>query len=108
MQKQLSLLHSVAVITAASLSLSMLSVAHAGQRTDGTTDAKKHTARKHTAPTHHVKQRETEIPPKIYGAAPDLPTTDSSGCTWPYQNQFPPCMSTWPEGSPDYHGSNGY
>ena len=26
-------------------------------------------------------------------------------CTWPYRNQFPPCMSTWPEGDPNYHGS---
>lgn len=24
------------------------------------------------------------------------------GCT--YQNQFPPCQSTWPQGSPSYHG----
>ena len=26
-------------------------------------------------------------------------------CTRPYRNQFPPCMSTWPEGDPNYHGS---
>jgi hypothetical protein len=25
-------------------------------------------------------------------------------CAWPYQNQFPPCMSTWPEGDPRFHG----
>jgi hypothetical protein len=25
-------------------------------------------------------------------------------CTWPFRNQFPPCMSTWPEGDPRYHG----
>jgi hypothetical protein len=25
-------------------------------------------------------------------------------CAWPYRNQFPPCMSTWPEGDPNYHG----
>jgi hypothetical protein len=26
------------------------------------------------------------------------------GCT-SYENQYPPCMSTWPAGSPNYHGS---
>jgi hypothetical protein len=51
------------------------------------TDAKKHASgqwRPHTGRT-------------LYGNA-------GSGCTWPYQNQFPPCMSTFPEGSPNYHG----
>ena len=28
------------------------------------------------------------------------------GCTWPYTNQYPPCQSTWPAGSPNYHGSS--
>ena len=32
-------------------------------------------------------------------------TSFESRCTWPYRNQFPPCMSTWPEGDPNYHGS---
>jgi hypothetical protein len=32
-------------------------------------------------------------------------TSDQARCTWPYRNQFPPCMSTWPEGDPNYHGS---
>jgi hypothetical protein len=26
-------------------------------------------------------------------------------CVEPYRNQFPPCMSTWPEGDPRFHGS---
>lgn len=26
-------------------------------------------------------------------------------CAWPYRNQLAPCMSTWPEGDPNYHGS---
>jgi len=38
----------------------------------------------------------------LYGA---VPAREPAGCTWPYQNQFPPCMSTWPQGSPNYHGS---
>jgi hypothetical protein len=32
-------------------------------------------------------------------------TSYETRCTWPYRNQFPPCMSTWPEGDPNYHGS---
>jgi hypothetical protein len=32
-------------------------------------------------------------------------TPFESRCTWPYRNQLPPCMSTWPDGDPNYHGS---
>jgi hypothetical protein len=32
-------------------------------------------------------------------------TSYQTRCAWPYRNQFPPCMSTWPEGDPNYHGS---
>ena len=32
-------------------------------------------------------------------------TSFQTRCTWPYRNQLPPCMSTWPEGDPNYHGS---
>jgi hypothetical protein len=32
-------------------------------------------------------------------------TSFQTRCSWPYRNQFPPCMSTWPEGDPNYHGS---
>ena len=32
-------------------------------------------------------------------------TSFEKRCAWPYRNQFPPCMSTWPEGDPRYHGS---
>jgi len=32
-------------------------------------------------------------------------TSFQARCSWPYRNQFPPCMSTWPEGDPRYHGS---
>jgi hypothetical protein len=43
------------------------------------------------------RQWRPNVGPNLYGSA-------RSGCTWPYQNQFPPCMSTFPEGSPNYHG----
>jgi hypothetical protein len=56
--------------------------AHARQ-----TDARKHVSRQwRPAPDRN-----------LYGSA-------QGRCTWPYQNQFPPCMSTFPEGSPNYHG----
>jgi hypothetical protein len=55
--------------------------AHARQ-----TDARKHVSRRPAA-AHN-----------LYG------TAAPGRCTWPYQNQFPPCMSTFPEGSPNYHG----
>ena len=80
----------VAAIASVSLSLSALSVAQPNQRADATMNPKK----------HYLRQRELEIPPKIYGAAPSLP-----GCTWPYRNMLPPCMSTWPQGDPNYHGT---
>ena len=51
------------------------------------TDAKKHASR----------QWRPDAGRNLYGSV-------RSGCTWPYQNQFPPCMSTFPEGSPNYHG----
>jgi hypothetical protein len=77
----------VAVIAAASFSLSMLSIAQASQQGEktraATTAAKKHAA----------------IHRKVSAAA-----ADSSRCTWPYRNMFPPCMSTWPAGDPNYHG----
>jgi len=42
----------------------------------------------------------------LYGSAQQWGTAQwSTGrCAWPYQNLFPPCMSTFPEGSPSYHG----
>ena len=53
-------------------------------------------ARTH-AKSHVSRQWSPNAGRNLYGAA-------RSGCTWPYQNQFPPCMSTFPEGSPNYHG----
>lgn len=55
----------------------------------------KHTAKKHVA-------ARKPVPRNLYNAAP---ARDHAGCTWPYRNQFPPCMATWPAGDPNYHGS---
>jgi len=100
MPKQEASLRSVAVaaLAAASLALSTLSVAQADQRAEKT-QAATMSAKKHAARTHHPKPREAEMAPKVSAAAPSLP-----GCTWPYRNMFPPCMSTWPAGDPNYHG----
>ena len=99
MRKPVPPLSSIAaVIAAAALSLSTLSVAQADQQTDkapaATVAAKKHTAR-----THHQKQRESARAPKLYGAA------TSARCAWPYRNMFPPCMSTWSGDDPNFYGS---
>ena len=56
----------------------------------------KHNVKKHVATARKPVQR------NLYNAAP---ARDPAGCTWPYRNQFPPCMSTWPAGDPNYHGS---
>jgi hypothetical protein len=56
----------------------------------------KHAAKKHVATARKPVQRH------LYVAAP---AREPAGCTWPYRNQFPPCMSTWPAGDPNYHGS---
>jgi len=100
MPKQEASLRNVAVaaIAAASLALPALSVAQADQPAEKT-HAATMSAKKHAARTPHPKQRETEMAPKISAAAPSFP-----GCTWPYRNMFPPCMSTWPIGDPNYHG----
>jgi hypothetical protein len=86
----------IAGIAAASLSLAIISVAPAQQGADGLSHPNKHLAW-----THHAKWRKSEISPKIvYNVAADQPD-----CTWPYTRMSPPCMSTWPEGDPNYHGT---
>ncbi len=101
MPKQVTSRHAViAAVAVALLSPPMLSVAQADQRADRTHAATVH-PRAHTARNHHQRHREAGIGRKLYGAAPNR-----GRCTWPYQNQFPPCMSTWPAGDPNYHGSS--
>jgi hypothetical protein len=55
-------------------------------------------ARQTDARNHVSRQWRPAAARNLYG------TAAPSRCTWPYQNQFPPCMSTFPEGSPNYHG----
>jgi hypothetical protein len=58
-------------------------------------------------PVAHAEQQSTRQHRQQPAAAPNVwaGTTFEARCTWPYRNQFPPCMSTWPEGDPNYHGS---
>jgi hypothetical protein len=74
----------------------MFSVAQADQQTEASHHMKKHAAR-----MHHPKQRVSQIRRGTYNAAWDT----SGRCARPYQNQFPPCQSTFPAGDPNYHGS---
>jgi hypothetical protein len=101
MPKQVtSLRHAaIAAVVAVLLSPPMPSVAQADQRA-GRTHAAAVQPHTHTARIHHQKRREAGIRPGIYGAVPN-----AGRCAWPYQNQFPPCMSTWPAGDPNFHGS---
>ena len=73
------------------LSVPTLSMAQTDQRRPTTRIAETY-AKKHAS-----RQWRPQARPNLYGSA-------RAGCTWPYQNQFPPCMSTFPEGSPSYHG----
>jgi hypothetical protein len=86
------------MVAASAFSLSMLSIARADQPVEQTHAAKTH-PKKHVA---RARRTQPGIGPgRLYGSAPNWQTTR---CKWPYQNQFPPCMSTWPAGDPNYHG----
>jgi len=74
-------------IVVTSLAMPMLSIAQANQPAEQTHVARPH-PQKHVASIEHPAQ-----------------TWEAQRCTWPYRNQFPPCMSTWPAGDPNYHGS---
>lgn len=97
MSKQMISRSSVIVAAiAASLSLLTLPVAQAQQGADKPTHPKKHVAK-----MQHPKWRESEISSRMtYNVVPY-----QGDCTWPYTRMSPPCMSTWPEGSPNYHGT---
>lgn len=82
----------VATIAFTLLSAPTLSMAQTDQQRPAAHVAKS-SAKKHVA-----RQWRRQVNPNLYGSA-------QGRCTWPYQNQFPPCMSTFPEGSPNYHGS---
>ncbi len=80
----------VAGLVAAGLLFSPLPIVLADQPTQAATTVKR-----------HVKKHQ----PRLTQHAPADTWAQPKGCTWPYQNQIPPCMSTWPAGDPNYHGS---
>jgi hypothetical protein len=85
-------LYGVGLVTIAFtlLSVPTLSMAQMNQPRPTTHVAKNY-------PNKHVSRQWRPARPTLYGSARER-------CAWPYQNQFPPCMSTFPEGSPNYHG----
>jgi hypothetical protein len=82
----------LATIAFTLLSAPTLSVAQTDQQSP-TTHVPKNGAK-----THAPRQLRPYVDRNLYGSA-------QGRCAWPYQNQFPPCMSTFPQGSPNYHGS---
>lgn len=80
----------VAALVAAGLVFAPLPAALADQPAQTTTNTKPRVKK------HHAQL--TQQAPTVYSPQRD-------GCTWPYKNQIPPCMGTWPAGDPNYHGS---
>ena len=90
-----------AVVALAVLSQPILASAQTDQPPKQTQKADlKKSAAKHIAKPRW--RQSTAVRRNLYGA---VPAQEPAGCTWPYRNQFPPCMSTWPAGDPNYHGS---
>lgn len=87
----------IAAIAVTVFSLPIASVAQADQQAAYT--AKQH-AKKHVGRMHPMQTQSAAARREAYGAAPSV----RPGCTWPYRNQEPPCMSTFPQGDPNYHG----
>ena len=84
----------IAVIAVALLSVPTIAIAQTQQQTTHkhftTTFARKHVA---------IRKRQPYAQRNLYGWD-QRPA--GGGCG--YQNAYPPCQSTWPEGSPSYHG----
>jgi hypothetical protein len=92
----------LATIAFTMLSAPTLSIAQTVQQKP-IAHAAKNNARKHTSDRwQHQAVRNGRL--NVYGSTRGVYGSARDGCTWPYQNQFPPCMSTFPEGSPHYHG----
>lgn len=72
----------IAAVATGALWLPLQSVAHADQQAAG------------------QRLQQPPVAPNAWAG-----TSYQTRCSWPYRNQFPPCMSTWPEGDPNYHGS---
>jgi hypothetical protein len=80
---------------AAALWLPTFVAAYAGEQADAAPVVHKHKKPKAEPAAANNEPREVAPTP-----SPGLP-----GCPWPYQNQIPPCQSTWPAGDPNFHGS---
>jgi hypothetical protein len=92
----------LAAIVALALSVPVVSIAQADEPPSQPAPAKMH-AKKHAARTQPRHARQSHyVPRHLYGAVQQPWTAERPA--WPYQNQFPPYMSTWPAGSPNYHG----
>jgi hypothetical protein len=48
--------------------------------------------------------RSNDAAPTPQSADAQRPTATASAVCTTYNNIAPPCMSTWPQGSPNYHG----
>lgn len=84
---------------AAALCLPTFVAAHAGEQADAAPVVHKH-VKKHKKPKAEPAAASNEPREVAPRPSPGLP-----GCPWPYQNQIPPCQSTWPAGDPNFHGS---
>ena len=90
----------VVAIAMVAIALPMLPAAQAHEPAKKT-----HAARMHWQQHQRYRVAHSELHgPAPYAGASYDPARPR--CALPYQNQFPPCMSTWPQGSPDYHGTN--
>jgi len=98
MPMQKTWLHRTAItaVAAVALSLPTLAVARADQSAQQTK-----TVTTHPKKSAAKAQRTQSAVQQSYGSQSWV----EKRCTWPYQNQFPPCQSTWPAGDPNYHGS---
>jgi hypothetical protein len=102
MSKQISAIRCAAgaAAVAALLALPVLSVAQGHERLRHARVAGMHAKK----PRHSYFARDEGYRYGPYAAAPSA-AAQSGRCAWPYQNLYPPCMSTYPQGSPDYHGT---
>lgn len=86
----------LAVIACTLLSVPTVAMAQTQQQNTQkhvtTTYAKKHAALRKRRPSEHRN---------LYGWD-QRRAGGGGGCG--YQNEYPPCQSTWPQGSPSYHG----
>jgi hypothetical protein len=92
-----------AAVAAASLSLSVVTLAHA-QTTGDAPGAPVAAVKKHK-PSHypHYSYQHYSYPRYSHYPQNEVYQRELYGAA-PYQHMFPPGMSTWPQGSPHYHG----